>query len=90
MASASVNTFQQIGGSIGTAVLSAFAATATSNFMDGKSASPINQQLAAMHGYTTVFWWAAGIFAVGAILCGSLLRSGPVVLDPDAAPVLAH
>ena len=90
VASASVNTFQQIGGSIGTAVLSAFAATATSNYLDGKVGSPINQQLAAMHGYTTVFWWAAGIFAVGAVLCGSLLRSGPVTLDPDSAPVLAH
>ena len=90
VASASVNTFQQIGGSIGTAVLSAFAATATSSYLDGKVASPINQQLAAMHGYTTVFWWAAGIFAVGAVLCGSLLRSGPVAVEPDSAPVLAH
>ena len=43
-----------------------------------------------MHGYTTVFWWAAGVFAVGAVVCGALLRRGPVTVDPDAAPVLAH
>lgn len=90
VASASVNTFQQIGGSIGTAVLSAFAATATSDYLVGKAPSAANQALAAMHGYTTVFWWSAGIFAVGALLCGALLRSGPVSIDPDAAPVLGH
>lgn len=89
VASASVNTFQQIGGSIGTAVLSAFAATATTDFLVGKAASPANQALAAVHGYTTVFWWAAAIFAVGAILCGALFRKGPVAVNPDA-PVLAH
>lgn len=90
VASASVNTFQQIGGSIGTAVLSAFAASATTGFLDGRTPTAANQALAAVHGYTTVFWWSAAIFAVGALVCGALLRSGPVVLDPDAAPVLAH
>ncbi|MRK00269.1 DHA2 family efflux MFS transporter permease subunit [Aeromicrobium sp. S22] len=90
VASASVNTFNQIGGSIGTAVLSAFAATATSDYLAGRTPSALNQQLAAMHGYTTVFWWSAAIFAVGAVICGALLRSGPITIDPDAAPVLAH
>jgi hypothetical protein len=32
-----------------------------------------------MHGYTTAFWWTAGIFAGGAIVCGALLRPGPLV-----------
>lgn len=90
VASASVNTFQQIGGSIGTAVLSAFAASATSDFLSGKAASEANQQLAAVHGYTTVFWWAAGTFVVGAILCGALFRKGPIAVNPDAAPVMGH
>ena len=90
VASASVNTFQQIGGSIGTAVLSAFAATATTDYLVGKAPSELNQQLAALNGYTTVFWWGAGVFLVGAILCGALFRKGPVQVDPDAAPVLGH
>lgn len=90
VASASVNTFQQIGGSIGTAVLSAFAATAVDNYLEGKAPTPQNQALAAIESYTTVFWWAAGLFAVGAVLCGLILRSGPVEVDPDAAPVMAH
>jgi Major Facilitator Superfamily len=90
VASAMVNTVQQIGGSIGTAVLSAFAATAAANYLDGKVPTQANQALAAMDSYTTVFWWAAGIFAVGAVVCGLLLRPGPIEVDPDAAPVLAH
>jgi EmrB/QacA subfamily drug resistance transporter len=89
VASASVNTFNQIGGSIGTAVLSAFAATATSDYLTGKAPTQATQALAAVHGYTTVFWWSAGIFVVGAILCGALFRSGPVAVNPDA-PVLGH
>jgi hypothetical protein len=36
-----------------------------------------------VEGYTTAFWWAAGIFAIGALICGSLLR-------PGARPELAH
>jgi len=91
VASASVNTFQQIGGSIGTAVLSAFAASATTGYLDGRDpSSPAVQALAAVHGYTTVFWWSAGIFAVGALVCGALLRPGPIAVDPDALPVAAH
>ena len=58
--SAMVNTSQQVGGSIGTALLTTMAATA---------ATPVD-------GYVAGFWWAAGIFALGAIVCGSLLRSG--------------
>jgi hypothetical protein len=90
VASAAVNTFQQIGGSIGTAVLSAFAATAASSYLDGRAATSANQALAAVHSYVTVFWWSAGVFAVGAVVCGLLLRPGPVTVDPDAGPVVGH
>jgi sugar phosphate permease len=67
VASGMVNVSQQIGGSIGTALLSTVAASA---------ATPVE-------GYTTAFWWAAGIFAIGALACGSLLR-------PGARPELSH
>jgi hypothetical protein len=36
-----------------------------------------------VHGYTTAFWWSAAIFAAGAVICGALLRRGP--LHPAAA-----
>ena len=41
-----------------------------------------------MHGYTTAFWWTAGIFAGGAVICGALLRSGP--LAEPGTPSLAR
>jgi hypothetical protein len=40
-------------------------------------------QLAAIHSYTTVFWWCAGIFAAGAVICGALLRRGPLTRPGD-------
>ena len=76
VASAMVNTTQQIGGSIGTALLSTLAASAVSSQLAGAGApDPALLASAAVHGYTTAFWWAAGIYAVGGIVCGALLTS---------------
>jgi len=83
IASAMVNTSQQIGGSIGTALLSTLAVSATTGFVTDHGPAPEVLRQAAVEGYTTAFWWAAGIFAIGALVCGSLLRSG-------ARPELAH
>ncbi|WP_433144449.1 MFS transporter [Actinomadura nitritigenes] len=88
VASASINTGQQLGGSIGTALLNTIAASATTGYLaDHPHGRPTPHllQLAAIHGYTTVFWWCAGIFATGAVLCGALLRPGPL-LRPAEAP----
>jgi EmrB/QacA subfamily drug resistance transporter len=78
-----VNTSQQIGGSIGTALLSTLAVSASTDFLADRGPAPEVLRQAAVEGYTTAFWWAAGIFAVGALVCGSLLRSG-------ARPELTH
>jgi len=81
VASASANTGQQLGGSIGTALLNTIAASATTSYLASHAhgrPSALLVHLALLHSYTTVFWWCAGIFAVGAVLCGALLRSGPL------------
>jgi EmrB/QacA subfamily drug resistance transporter len=80
--SATVNTAQQVGGSLGTALLNTVATTATTTFLAGKAASPAVAAEAAVHGYTTAFWWAAAIFAAGAAVCGLLLRSRAPSLEP--------
>ena len=90
VAGAVVNTIQQIGGSIGTAVLSAVSAAAATSYVVGRTASAATSAEAAVAGYTTAFWWAAGIFGLGAVTCGLLLRHGAVAVDPDAATVIAH
>jgi len=81
IASASANTGQQLGGSIGTALLNTIAAGATASYLASHlhgRATPQLIHLAALHGYTTVFWWCAGLFAAGAVICGALLRRGPL------------
>jgi EmrB/QacA subfamily drug resistance transporter len=87
VASAMVNTAQQIGGSIGTALLSTLAANAATSFLVGKTATPQLVAEAAVHSYTTAFGWAAAIFALGAIVCGLLLRPGVPQLGSEAAVV---
>ena len=76
VASAMVNTCQQIGGSVGIALLSSLASGAVTSYLAGKRPTPLVQAQATLHGYTTGFWWSAGIFAVGAVICGLLLRPG--------------
>ena len=90
VASATVNTSQQIGGSVGTALLSTLAASAVTSSMAGKAPSPDVMALSAIDGYTTAFAWAAGIFLLGAVVCGALLPSGAVAHEPGAAPAMAH
>ncbi len=88
VASATVNTAQQVGGSLGTALLNTVATTATTTFVAGKAASPAIAAEAAVHGYTTAFWWAAAILGLGSVVCGLLLRRGIPRLEPavQAAP----
>jgi MFS family permease len=93
VASASVNTGQQLGGAMGTALLNTIAASATAGYLashlHGKPTAAV-AQLALVHGYTTAFWWCAGIFLAGAVLCGSLMRRGPLQGRPaEAAPAPA-
>ena len=92
VASAMVNTGQQIGGSIVTAPLSTLASTAATTYATshGPAANLVAQ--AAVRGYTAAFAWSAGIFAIGALTSWLLLPSGAPVLEPDASaePVFAH
>jgi EmrB/QacA subfamily drug resistance transporter len=90
VASALVNTGQQVGGSIGTALLSTLAAGAAGAYASGHRAAADVAAQAAVHGYTTAFAWAAAIFAVGAVAAWLLLPSGAQDPAPDAEPVFAH
>jgi EmrB/QacA subfamily drug resistance transporter len=88
VASASVNTGQQLGGSIGTSLLNTIATSSAAAFVAGqlasgrgpatKTAAAQLQAQATVHGYTTVFWWCMGIFIGGAIVTGALMRRGPL------------
>ncbi len=75
VASALVNTMQQVGGSIGTALLSTIALTATATYLAAHDTGPLAPAIAATHGYTTAFTVSAGVFGLGVILAILLLPS---------------
>jgi EmrB/QacA subfamily drug resistance transporter len=93
VASALVNTMQQVGGSIGTALLSSIFASAVTSYATSHQPSPELAAQAAVHGYNVAFYVAAGVFAFGAVLVGTLMRSVRVpspMGEAAAEPVVAH
>jgi hypothetical protein len=82
---------QQVGGSIGTALLSSIFATAARSYVQGAGAPPTPALLAkgAVHGYDVAFWVAAGVFAFGAIVVGTLMRTIRVT-SPAGEPAVAR
>ncbi|KPI22196.1 drug resistance transporter, EmrB/QacA subfamily [Actinobacteria bacterium OK074] len=89
VASATVNAMQQVGGSVGTALLNTLASSAATNYLSGKDAtSKLVQAQATIESYTTAFWWSAGFFAVGGVLAAVIYRRGVPQPAADGAPVV--
>ncbi|HKR98827.1 MAG TPA: MFS transporter [Candidatus Dormibacteraeota bacterium] len=94
VASATVSACQQIGGSLGTALLTTIAASASTSYIASAHAQPTTALLAhaAVHGDTTAFVWAAVMFAAGAVIAALLFERGTKALrvEAAAAPATAH
>ncbi|MFG2023457.1 MFS transporter [Streptomyces sp. NPDC048825] len=89
VASATVNAMQQVGGSIGTALLNTLATSAATDYLAGKDPrDPAVQAQAGLEAYSTAYWWSAVFFAVGLVISVILYRRGVPATDPDAAPVV--
>jgi hypothetical protein len=73
VASALVNTMQQVGGSIGTAALSTVALSAAASYLLAHHAGPLAPAVAATHGYTVAFAGSAALFGLGLVLAITLL-----------------
>jgi EmrB/QacA subfamily drug resistance transporter len=94
VASAVVNTGQQVGGSIGTSLLNTMAASAAAAYLTGHLTQGLAAAgrppvalvaLAQVHSYTTAFWWAAAMFAAGSLLAALLFRRGAPVAGASVA-----
>jgi MFS family permease len=104
VASALVNTSQQVGGSIGTALLNTLAASAvTAYIVDHAPATPAVAAEAAVHSYALVYWVAAGVFGFGAVMSALLFRrrgqglslhnaphTGRIPVPQQSEPALTH
>lgn len=88
VASAMVNTVQQIGGAIGTALLNTIAVNALTGYLTDHGHTPAAAAHAAVHSYTVTFWASAGIFVGAALIAALVLRSG-VLTDTESSPA-AH
>jgi EmrB/QacA subfamily drug resistance transporter len=95
VASATVNTGQQLGGSVGTSLLNTIFASAIASYTAAHltpattvngGPSPQLTALAQIHGYTVAFWVSAAIFAGGALIALALFRTGPLTRPDQQAP----
>jgi len=73
VASALVNTTQQVGGALGTAFLNTVAASSTAAFLVSRVASSAVTRSATVHGYTTAFEVSALLVAMAAVVAGVLV-----------------
>ncbi|MCX4706879.1 MFS transporter [Streptomyces sp. NBC_01373] len=106
VASAMVNTSQQVGGAIGTALLNTIAASATTAYIKdhiGGAGSQAQQQLVQLegqvHGYTNAIWFAVGILVLAAVIAATFINTGKPEVGPASGegaedevkiPVIAH
>ena len=88
VASALVNTTQQVGGSLGTALLNTVAATATAAYLTTHGPAFAAQGL--VHGYSVAFALGAGMLLLAAIVSAVLVTGGPrEATVPTDEPALA-
>ncbi|MEU7066625.1 MFS transporter [Streptomyces sp. NPDC046161] len=84
VASAMVNTSQQVGGAIGTALLNTIAASATAAYLTdhavqaaaGGAAAKLIQAQAMVEGYSSAIWWAVGILVTSSLIAFTLINTG--------------
>ena len=77
VASAMLNTSQQVGGSLGTALLNTIAATASTSFATANAALGERLQPFAMtHGFVTAFKYSAGLLFVAAVVLFFFINIG--------------
>jgi predicted MFS family arabinose efflux permease len=67
IASAMVGTAQQVGGSVGTALLNTIAASSTVTYLLAHGHGKATTDIALVHGFSTAYWWAVGFLILSAL-----------------------
>mgnify|MGYP003334664981 FL=1 len=75
VASAMINTSQQVGGSLGTALLNTIASTATVSYMTSNGLTKPDAN-AFTHGYVAAFWTGSALLALGVVMIIGFIRIG--------------
>ena len=88
VASAMINTSQQVGGSLGTALLNTVAVTASAAYLTANAARGQAATLAALTaGYTRAFAVGAGFLFAAAVVALLMLKVGKEAVLEDDAPI---
>jgi predicted MFS family arabinose efflux permease len=88
VASALITTSQQVGGSLGTALLNTVAAATTTTYLAAHRVLPPPLKAALTHGYTQAFLLGASILFVAAVVAAVMIDIGTAsVRENDPAPV---
>ncbi|HEX3946271.1 MAG TPA: MFS transporter [Acidimicrobiales bacterium] len=86
VASAALNMNQQVGGSLGTALLNTIYATAAAGFIAAHGHSVATVAEAQVHGYTVGFWISTALLAAAALVALVFIRASKDQLpDPELA-----
>ena len=75
MASALLNTTQQVGGALGTAFLNTVAAAAATTYLATRAKTVSVTRVAAVHGYTTAFEVSALLVGLAALVAAGFIRA---------------
>ncbi|MEU4401566.1 MFS transporter [Micromonospora orduensis] len=73
-ASATLNATQQIGGSLGTALLNTMYTSAVAAYLVGRVPNPVNQIEALVHGYRVAFAWGAALIVLAGLVTLVLVK----------------
>ncbi|MGN9806575.1 MFS transporter [Micromonospora sp. L32] len=73
-ASATLNATQQIGGSLGTALLNTFFTSAVTAYLAGRIPDPTTVAQATIHGYSVAFAWGAALILVAGLTTMLLIK----------------
>ncbi|MEV0035652.1 DHA2 family efflux MFS transporter permease subunit [Streptomyces sp. NPDC050804] len=89
VASAMINTSQQVGGSVGTALLNTVAASATASFTASRTGSAGLVNRALVHGFSVAYVWATGFLIAAAVVAFVAITAGrPETAAADPAGTL--
>ncbi|MGC4854939.1 MFS transporter [Micromonospora sp. DT4] len=75
-ASAILNTAQNVGGSVGIALLNTIAASATTSWLANRDGIPNSANEALVHGYVTGIWWSIGILVLATAISVTFITAG--------------
>ncbi|MEV7069183.1 MFS transporter [Streptomyces collinus] len=89
VASALINTGQQIGGSISTALLTTIASSAATDYLTSHKPGALAAAQAGVKGYTATLAWGSGFFVVGAVIAAFLIPNRALA-PSEGEPVMAH